>query len=98
MDKKLLAVVLVYPLLIAAGTYYLCSSTLKTELAARPPIAVIDEAAFVQANLKSGATTQDLEELLLRSEKAATTLTENGYLVLRKNQVFSAPAEIQANP
>ncbi|ATS34332.1 hypothetical protein XppCFBP6982P_10890 [Xanthomonas phaseoli pv. phaseoli] len=70
----------------------------QSELAVRPPIAVVDEATFIQQNLKPSATTQDLEQLLLRSEQAATTLTENGYLVLRKNQVFSSPAEIEAKP
>jgi hypothetical protein len=98
MNKKLLTLLLIYPLVVGAGTYYACQSATKGELAARPPIAVIDEAAFIQQNLKPGATTQDLEQLLQRSEQAATTLTENGYLVLRKNQVFSAPAEIEAKP
>ncbi|WP_394697359.1 hypothetical protein [Pseudoxanthomonas japonensis] len=98
MDKKLLALLLIYPLAIGAGTFYACYNLIKGELASRPPIAVIDEATFVQENLKAGATTQELEKLLVRSEQAASTLTENGFLVLRKNQVFSAPAEIEAKP
>ncbi|MEN9111021.1 MULTISPECIES: hypothetical protein [Xanthomonas] len=98
MDKKLLFFLLIYPLAIGAANYFVCHSVIKSELEVRPPIAVVDEAAFIQQNLKPNATTQDLEQLLLRSEHAATTLTENGYLVLRKNQVFSSPAEIEAKP
>ncbi|APO93192.1 MULTISPECIES: hypothetical protein [Xanthomonas] len=98
MDKKILFFLLIYPLAIGAANFFICQSMMKSELAVRPPIAVVDEATFIQQNLKPGATTQDLEQLLLRSEQAATTLTENGYLVLRKNQVFSSPAEIEAKP
>ena len=71
---------------------------MAAELAVRPPVAVIDEAAFVAQNLKAGSSTQDLEALLVRSESAARTLSENGYLVLRKQQVFASPAEIEAKP
>nr|WP_312130909.1 hypothetical protein [Stenotrophomonas pavanii] len=98
MNWKLIAFVVGYPLITAGGAAYWANVKLRDELAIRPPVAVIDEQAYVAQNLKSGATTRDLEELLVRSEGVAKQLSDHGYVVFRKQQVFAAPAELEAKP
>lgn len=98
MNKKHLVILILYPLCLAAVAAYWFNAKIKEELAVRPPIAIIDEADFVAKNLKQGASTQDLEALLVRSEQAAQRLTDHGYVVFRKQQVYAAPAELEAVP
>ncbi|QRD62627.1 hypothetical protein H8Z72_22865 (plasmid) [Xanthomonas citri pv. citri] len=98
MNWKLISFAVAYPIVTAGVAGYWASAKLRDELASRPPVAIIDEEAYVAANLKSGATTQDLEQLLVRSEGVAKQLSDHGYVVFRKQQVFSAPAELEAKP
>ncbi|MCW0399311.1 hypothetical protein ACQHIH_21260 (plasmid) [Xanthomonas sontii] len=98
MNWKLLVFIVAYPVVTAGAAAYWANTKLRDELVVRPPIAVIDEQAYVAQNLKPGATTQDLEKLLVRSEGVAKQLTEHGYMVFKRHQVFGAPAELEAKP
>lgn len=98
MEKKYLALIFGYPIIIAAAAGYWLNAKIEEGFAVRPPVAVIDEAKFVAENLEQGADAGDLEALMVRSEGAAQKLSEHGYVVFRRQQVFSAPMSIEAKP
>lgn len=98
MNYKTIALMVVYPIAVAGAVGFWVNARLNDEMAIRPPVAVIDEAGFVTANLKAGASAADLEKLLVRSESVAQQLSEHGYIVFRKQQVFAAPEGIEASP
>lgn len=88
-------VILGWPLVVAVATVYVLEQRTTAQLAAaaagRPPVAVIDELAFVekygsaQTGMSAAATT-------------AAALEAQGYLVLDRGQVVSAPASVQVRP
>lgn len=98
MNKKLIALVLIYPIAVAAVAAAWVNSRLSDEMAIRPPVAVIDEAAFVTENLKPGSSAEQLEGLLVRSEAVAKQLSDHGYIVFRKQQVYATPEGVEAKP
>lgn len=98
MSKKMIALVLIYPVAVAAVAVAWVNSRLNDEMAIRPPVAVIDEAAFVTDNLKPGSSTEQLEALLVRSEAVAEQLSDHGYIVFRKQHVYATPEGVEAKP
>jgi len=60
MSKKMIALVLIYPVAVAAVAGAWVKSRLTDEMAIRPPVAVVEEAVFVTVNRKPAASTAQL--------------------------------------
>lgn len=95
------AIVLLWPLVIAAGLYVTVNKqnqAIRDDLAARPPIAVIDVTSYLQKQLGPGSTDEDMQRALLRTSQAAEKLQGAGYLVFRAHDVYAYPAAVEAKP
>lgn len=87
--------VIVWPL-IAAGsssllTYFLTVGTIADGLAARAPVVVLEEEAFVE---RHGSVERGLEEAKLR----ARALRDAGYIVLEEGTVVAYPDYVEVRP
>lgn len=88
-------VILGWPLVVAVATVYVLEQRTAARLAeaaaARPPVAVLDELAFVQ---KYGSAQGGMSA----AATTAAALRAQGYLVLDRGQVIEAPPSVEVRP
>jgi len=93
-----------WPVVAAVGVVYLLAprvlslDTLRSDVASRPPIAVIDVDAAVANGMGKSPTDQSLADAKQRVQDAARKLRGAGYIVLDAKDVFAYPADFEAKP
>jgi hypothetical protein len=98
------AVLFAWPIIAAIGTVYILAprvlslDTLRSDVASRPPIAVIDVDAAIASGMGKAPTDQSLESSKQRVQDAARKLRGAGYIVLDTKSVFAYPSDFEAKP
>ena len=83
---------------VGSGVYaHLRVRALEAELAARPPIAVIDMSR-IASEAAPGATLEDLNGRVTRARSAVERLAGAGYVVLERSQVEGYPVSLEVRP
>ncbi|MFC6674131.1 hypothetical protein [Marinobacterium aestuariivivens] len=68
-------------------------SSLDSRLQKSPPVVVVDFAKMAM-NYPEGASTEQVEELMMQTNNAVIKLREAGYLVLDAGAVVAAPEDL----
>lgn len=94
-----LALLLGWPLVVVGiAAHWLdqrSHAAIEAAIEARPSIAIIDEAAFVRDQPRTGNDDRDVLAGIRRAEEAAEKLSAAGFVVLNRAAVYRGPAEIQ---
>lgn len=93
-----LALLLLWPLVVGAGTAYWCKRELALALAERPPVVFLDELEAVRSAPAQGSPEATARAAMDRSRQAGQSLAAAGYLVLDRRAVYAAPPDLEVTP
>jgi len=97
-------VLILWPVVVALLAIYFVAprvlhlDTLRADVGARPPIAVIDVDGAIANTLADKPSNEKLVEAQQKVQDAARKLREAGYIVLDSKNVFAYPADFEAKP
>ncbi len=69
-------------------------ATLESELAARPPVIVVDQTRIAMQALSGDFTEYDIEDHTKKFDRALQALRASGALVIRSDAVLTSPAAV----
>ncbi|CCW32422.1 hypothetical protein ABLA30_19770 [Xenorhabdus nematophila] len=78
------------------GSYYVMNeqtASIHERLNQTPPVVVVDFAKVVSA-YPAGASPEEVEKLMVKTNKAILKLKNSGYLVLDASAVVGAPSDV----
>lgn len=101
MDKQSIAVAAVLGAVLGFGAsfllFYQQQQSLHYRLEQSPPIVLVDLAKLA-ASYPQGATPEQTNQLMLRTNDAIARLRDAGYLVIDAQAVLSAPSDLYLPP
>lgn len=95
MNAKLVALVATLVYAASLSSMYLVHEFILGRGAAvqTPPVVVVD-LALMAMKYPEGATAEEVEELMMKTNRAVLALKSAGYLVLDSSAVIAAPADL----